>query len=204
VTDRTPVVLASQSPRRKRLLEQLGLRFEVVPARVDESVLPGEAPTDHARRLALEKARAVAAQRPDALVIAGDTVVTLHGQILGKPANRTEAVAMLLRLQGHRHRVETGVAVIAPGGAEGVDVVGAEVRFRTFGREMAEGYADTGEPSDKAGGYGIQGLGAVLVDSIDGDYFAVMGLPVARVVTLLGEVGYEYRFGGAVVGPGSG
>ncbi len=194
-----PLLLASQSPRRRRLLEQLGLRFDVAPARVDESVLADETPTDHVRRLALAKARAVAADRPDALVIAGDTVVALHDDILGKPADRDEAVAMLLRLQGHRHRVETGVAVIAPEGEEAVDVVGADVRFRVFDREMAEAYAATGEPADKAGAYGIQELGAVLVESVDGDYFAVMGLPVARMVTLLEEVGYAYRFGTGVV-----
>jgi septum formation protein len=195
----TPLVLASESPRRRQLLEQIGLSFEVVPARVEEHVLPEEPPQAHVRRLALEKARVVATQRPEALVVAGDTVVTLHGQILGKPEDRAQAVAMLLRLQGHRHRVETGVAVIAPGGAAAVDVVGAEVRFRTFGRETAESYVDTGEPADKAGAYGIQGLGAVLVDSVHGDYFAVMGLPIARVVTLLNEVGYRYRFDGGVV-----
>jgi septum formation protein len=193
-----PLVLASESPRRRRLLEQLGLRFEVVPARIDERVLPDESPPAHARRLALAKARAVAADRADALVVAGDTVVTLHDRILGKPEDRDHAVAMLLRLQGHTHRVETGVAVIGPDGAEAVDVVAAEVRFRTFGRALAEAYADTGEPLDKAGAYGIQGLGAVLVESVDGDYFAVMGLSISRLVTLMGEVGYGYGFEGEV------
>jgi septum formation protein len=190
-----PLVLASASPRRRRLLEQLKLRFEVVPGDVDETVGPEETPVAHVRRLALEKARAVAAERPDALVLAGDTVVVLHDRVLGKPEDEADATAMLLRLQGALHRVETGVAIVAPDGRYAVDVVGADVRFRAFDRAMAEAYVATGEPMDKAGAYGIQGLGAVLVDSIRGDYFAVMGLPVARVVTMLNELGWDYRFG---------
>lgn len=194
------LVLASASPRRAALLEQLGLEFDVLPSQVDESVLAGESAAVHAQRLAREKARAVAEARPDALVVAGDTVVTLHGAILGKPADPSEATAMLLRLQGLEHRVETGIAVVAPDGREAADVVGAEVRFRAFDRETAEAYVDTGEPLDKAGAYGIQGRGAVLVDSIRGDYFTVVGLPIARVVTLFEEVGYRYRLGGSIQG----
>jgi septum formation protein len=191
-----PLVLASVSPRRRQLLEQIGLRFDVEPAEVDESVLPGEEALAHVRRLALEKARAVAARRPDAIVMAGDTVVVLDGEIMAKPADRDDAVAMLLRLQGRTHRVETGVAVVAPAGREVADVVGADVHFRSFDRAFAEAYVATGEPMDKAGAYGIQGFGALLVDRVDGDFFAVVGLPVARVVGLLGKVGWEYRFGG--------
>lgn len=191
-----PLVLASISPRRRQLLEQVGLAFDVVPADVDEAVLPGEEPAPHVERLALEKARAVAARRPDALVIAGDTVVVLNGEILTKPRDRDDAVAMLLRLQGRTHRVETGVAVVAPNGRSASAVVGTAVRFRPFGPDVAAAYAATGEPLDKAGGYGIQGYGAVLVEAIDGDYFAVMGLSVTRVVELMEAVGWEYRFGG--------
>ena len=190
------IVLASASPRRSQLLEQLGLRFEVVPADVDEAEEAGETASAHARRLALTKARAVAALRSDALVVGGDTVVTLHDEILGKPADQGDALRTLLRLQGHEHRVETGVAVVAPGGSEAVDVVGADVRFRRFDRAFAEAYVATGEPLDKAGAYGIQGYGAALVESIRGDYFAVMGLPVARLVELFGELGWRYGFDG--------
>lgn len=189
-----PLVLASASPRRRHLLEQLGLRFEVAVAAVDEAVLPGETGPGHVRRLALAKARAVAARRPDALVVGGDTVVTIDGDILGKPADETEAVGILLRLQGHEHRVETGVAVVGPSGEEAADVVGADVRFRSFDRKLAEAYVATGEPLDKAGAYGIQGMGAALVESIRGDYFAVMGLPVSRLVELLEGFGWSYRF----------
>lgn len=189
-----PLVLASASPRRRFLLAQLGLRFEVVVAAVDEAVLPGETAPAHVRRLALSKARAVAARRPDALVVGGDTVVTFHGDILGKPADEAAALATLLRLQGHEHRVETGVAVVGPSGEEAADVVGADVRFRSFDRQLAEAYVATGEPMDKAGAYGVQGFGAALVESIRGDYFAVMGLPVSRLVLLLEEFGWSYRF----------
>jgi septum formation protein len=190
------VVLASASPRRRRLLEQIGLSFDVRPAAIDETVLPGEGAADHVERLAREKARAVAADRPDALVIGGDTEVVLDGRTLGKPADTAHAAEMLLRLQGREHRVESGVAVVAPDGRVVSAVVGADVRFRPFDRALAEAYAATGEPLDKAGGYGIQGRGAVLVESIRGDYFTIMGLPVARLVRLLEALGYRYDFKG--------
>lgn len=195
------LVLASASPRRRHLLEQLGLRFDVDPAHVDESALPDEAPAAHVERLALEKARSVAARRPEAIVLGGDTVVVLDGVVLGKPGTPAEAAAMLLSLAGREHRVETGVALVAPDGREATAVVGADVRFRPFDRAWAEAYVATEEPLDKAGAYGIQGHGAVLVDSIRGDYFAVMGLPVARVVALLEVLGYSYDFRGLTEAP---
>ena len=191
-----PLVLASASPRRRRLLEQIGLAFEVDPPAVDETALPDETPVAHVERLALEKARAVAQARPDAVVIGGDTVVVLDGEILTKPADEADAVESLLRLAGREHRVESGVAVVAPGGRVVSAVAGADVRFRPFERAAAEAYVATGEPLDKAGAYGIQGRGAVLVESIRGDYFAIMGLSVARLVELLEELGYAYDFQG--------
>ena len=192
-----PLILASASPRRRRLLEQIGLRFAVEPAAVDETALPDETGAGHVERLALEKAEAVAARHPVAAVIAGDTVVILEGELLAKPTDEADAVATLLRLQGREHRVETGVAVVAPGGRSEVSVVGADVRFRAFDRSFAEAYVATGEPMDKAGSYGIQGRGAVLVESIRGDYFTIMGLPLARLVRLLEGLGYRYDFHGA-------
>lgn len=192
------LVLASASPRRLQLLEQLGLAVEVRPAGVDEAAHPGEDPRAHVERLAREKAEAVARVERDALVVGGDTVVVVDGEILTKPPGTGEAVEMLLRLQGREHRVETGVAVVAPGGRTAAAVVSADVRFRSFGRETAASYVATGEPMDKAGAYGIQGYGSVLVESIRGDYFAVMGLPVSRVVRLLEELGYRYAFDGVV------
>lgn len=196
------LVLASASPRRRQLLEQLGLVVEVRPAHMDESALPGETPRAHVERLAREKVAAVAPETPDALVIGGDTVVVLDGEILTKPVDATDAVAMLLRLQGREHRVDTGVAIAAPGGRTVAAVVSADVRFRGFDREFAEAYAATGEPLDKAGAYGIQGFGSILVEGIRGDYFAVMGLPVATVVALLESLGYRYLFGRLVAGDG--
>ncbi len=189
------LVLASASPRRRTLLEQLGLEFTVDPAHVDEMPLAEEAPAPHVERLALEKARVTAARHPDALVVGGDTVVVLDGEILTKPEDEAEAIEMLLRLQGREHRVETGVAVVAPGGRAVSAAVGVDVRFRAFDRATAEGYAATGEPLDKAGAYGIQGFGAVLVERVAGDYFAVMGLPLLTLVRLLERLGWQYRFG---------
>lgn len=198
-----PLVLASASPRRRELLERLGLRFDVDAADVDEAVLPGEAPDEHVRRLALAKARVVAVRHPGSLVVGGDTVVVLGGEILGKPSGPQEAADMLSRLQGREHRVETGVAVVAPGGAEAADVVSVPVRFRSLHRSTIEAYVATGEPLDKAGAYGIQGFGSALVRGITGDYFAVMGLPVARLVELLEQMGYVYEFGALSRRPGA-
>lgn len=191
------LVLASGSPRRRELLERLGLNFDVVPADVDEQERPGESATAHVERLALEKARAVATRRPGRVVIGGDTVVVLDDEVLTKPDGPPEAVAMLLRLAGRTHRVETGLAVVGPGRTESM-VIGVDVTFRPFDRATAEAYVATGEPLDKAGAYGIQGLGSVLVESIRGDYFAVVGLPVAHLVMLLERVGLRYDFRGLI------
>lgn len=191
-----PLVLASRSPRRARLLEMLGLEFETVPTEVEEAVGAGEPVAIAAERLAAEKARAVAERRPDALVVGGDTLVAVEDARLGKPADREEAVEMLLRLQGREHRVETGIAIAAPDGAVVSSVEGVHVRFRPFDRRTAEAYVATGEPLDKAGGYGIQGYGATLVDFIEGDYYAVMGMPLARMISLFRAHGWHYNFGG--------
>lgn len=206
---RPTLILASQSPRRAQLLSMLGLHFEVLPADIDESYRPGEWPSAHARRLAEEKALRVAATRPEAVVVGSDTVVVLDDEVLGKPRDHDEALRMLMRLQGREHRVETGIAVVGPtppgsaapgapawrpelrSGVEGVDV-----RFRAFGDDTARQYIATGEPLDKAGAYGIQGHGATLVERIDGDFFAVMGLPIVRMMALLEEIGWRYNFRG--------
>lgn len=198
------LVLASASPRRRELIARLGLRFEVVPADLDESAQPGEAPEAMVRRLAESKALAVAHARPDALVVGSDTTVVVDGEVLGKPADERDSVAMLLRLQGREHRVETGVAVVAPpldGGRSArlaSSTVGVDVRFRAFDEDVARTYVRTGEPLDKAGAYGIQGYGSALVERIDGDYFAVMGLPVTRMLKHMEELGWAYRFEGGL------
>jgi septum formation protein len=187
-------VLASASPRRADLLRQLGLEPEVRPAHVDESYLGGESPRQHVERLARTKAETVAAEAGAALVIGGDTVVVRDDHVLGKPVDDAEAVSMLLSLAGRSHEVLSGVAVAGPHGVVGA-VGRAEVRFRAFDRALAEAYVASGEPRDKAGAYGIQGLGAALVEEIRGDYYTVVGLPVGLLIELLGRAGWRYAFG---------
>ncbi|HXY20822.1 MAG TPA: Maf family protein [Gemmatimonadales bacterium] len=187
-----PVVLASVSPRRRELLELLGLTFEVSPADLDETWRNGEPPAAHAERLAREKAAARA--RPGAVAIGADTIVVVDGAILGKPSGPDEAAAMLRRLAGREHEVYTGVAV-AYGGKTAAGASRTVVRFRALDDATIRDYVATGEPLDKAGAYGIQGYGAVLVERIDGDYFTVMGLALGLMVDLLRRVGLCYRFG---------
>jgi septum formation protein len=189
-----PLVLASQSPRRAELIGRLGLDFETVPADIDESYLSGETPPQHAERLSREKALKIAAGRPEALVIGSDTIVVIDGEVLGKPRDRAHAIEMLTRLSGREHEVCTGVAVAHQGRVEtGLERV--RVRFRTLDARAAAEYVETGEPMDKAGAYGIQGFGSALVEGIDGDYFAVMGLPVVRMLDLIARFGWRYGFG---------
>jgi septum formation protein len=195
MTDFTPsLVLASQSPRREQLLKMLGLQFEVSPADVDETYRKGENAKAHAERLAREKAMKVSSRRPDALVIGSDTVVVLDRRVLGKPRDPDEAIEMLMRLQGRTHRVETGIAVATPDQLVLSGVESVRVHFRAFDRGLAEEYVATQEPLDKAGAYGIQGFGAAIVERIEGDFFAVMGLPVARMLALLRAAGWRYNF----------
>jgi septum formation protein len=196
--DAVPIVLASSSPRRRQLLALLGLSPEVVPSNSDETWRNGEAPAAHAERLAREKAAAVA--RRGAAVIGADTIVVIGGEILGKPRDEAEAQAMLRRLSGREHEVYTAVAV-AHGGRVASGVARTVVRFRALDRATIAAYVATGEPMDKAGAYGIQGYGAVLVERIDGDYFTVMGLGLGLLVELLGRVGLGYRFGSVTPAP---
>ena len=196
-TARLPrLVLASGSPRRIQLLSQLGLPFDVVPSEIDETLRSGEEPAPHAERLAREKALAVAARHPDAVVLGADTVVVVDGDVLGKPLDTEHAVRMLLRLQGREHTVATGVAVAHDGGRVVSGVEQVRVRFRRFDEALARAYVSTGEPLDKAGAYGIQGYGSALVEGIEGDYFAVIGLPVVRLLTQLELLGLHYDFRG--------
>jgi septum formation protein len=188
------LVLASQSPRRAELIRRLGLEPEIVPADIDESYVDHEMPADHAERLAREKAAAVARGRSEALVVGSDTIVVLGRDVLGKPRDADDAVEMLLRLEGREHEVHTGIAVARQGEIEsGVERV--RVRFRPLDRSECEAYVATGEPMDKAGAYGIQGFGSALVEGITGDYFAVMGLPVVRMLGLIERFGWRYAFG---------
>ena len=188
------VILASQSPRRRELLTLIGIPHDVRPADLDETMRPGESPTGYAERLARAKAQAVAEGDERAIVIGADTIVVLDGEVLGKPADASEAVQTLRRLAGRTHTVHTAVAV-AHGGHLESGVESVEVTFRPLTDEQVGAYVATGEPMDKAGAYGIQGYGAVLVERIHGDYFAVMGLALGRLVELLERVGVAYRFG---------
>ena len=186
------VILASASPRRRELLALVGIEHEVRPANIDESYLNGETPRQHAERLAREKASAI--DIPDTVTIGSDTIVVVDGDVLGKPRDRAHATDMLRRLSGRAHVVMTGVAVRWRGTlASGLEEVG--VTFRALSDDEIARYIDTGEPMDKAGAYGIQGFGATIVDRVDGDYFAVMGLPLNRLARLLREVGLGYTFG---------
>lgn len=189
------IVLASASPRRTQLLSLLGIAHEV-DARHDVDETPGrdEAPVALAVRLARAKAERVAARHADRLVLAADTVVVLAGAVLGKPGSAGEAEAMLARLAGREHEVVTAVA-LAAGGRVTQRVDRTRVRFRPVDAATIRRYVATGEPLDKAGAYGLQGYGAVLVERIEGDCFGVIGLPLRLVVELLAEAGAPYRFG---------
>ena len=183
------LVLASSSPRRKQLLEMLGLEILVQPAHVQEIPLPREAPEAYVRRLARDKARAV----PGELVLGADTTVVLDGAVLEKPRDAEDAVAMLRRLQGRRHDVLTAVCLVSA--AETFEAMDSTaVWFRAADDDMLRAYVATGEPMDKAGAYGIQGYGAFLVERIEGDFFGVMGLPIRLVLELLARAGRPYTF----------
>lgn len=188
------VVLASQSPRRRELLALVGIPHDVLPADIDESVLDGELPIPHCERLARTKAATLAVNHPDAVVIGADTIVVVDGDILGKPRDVIEAENMLRRLSGRTHTVFTAVAVSLAGETRS-DVVEVAVTFRALSDDTIRAYVGTGEPMDKAGAYGIQGYGATIVERVDGDYFAVMGLPLGRLTELLRDLGLSYRFG---------
>ena len=197
-TDGAPapsLVLASGSPRRADVLKALGLAFRIDPAHVPEGRADGESPVEFAERLAREKALAVAARHPAALVLAGDTIVVLDDDVLGKPADDEDAAAMLVRLAGRDHVVATGLALVAPGAGVTSGVDTTRVRMRPFDEATARAYAASGEPLDKAGAYGIQGRGGALVRGVEGDYFTVMGFPVSLFIDLLGRSGYRYGFG---------
>jgi septum formation protein len=190
--DAVRVVLGSQSPRRRELLSLIGIPHEVRPANIDERYLPGEVPREHAERLARGKAAAIAV--PDAVTIGSDTIVVVDRDVLCKPTDEPDAARMLRRLSGRSHVVITAVAVMWDGRMlSSVEEVG--VTFRSLTDREIAGYIATGEPMDKAGAYGIQGYGATIVERVDGDYFAVMGLPLNRLTRLLEELGLLYEFG---------
>ena len=187
------IVLASGSPRRHQLLDKLSIRHQVDPAHIDEEPRAGEDAERLAKRLAREKARAVAGRHPGRWVLGADTVVTVDGDILNKPTSPADAERMLGRLAGREHQVVTAVALARDGVLhEACDITG--VRFRPVNADLIRAYVATGEPLDKAGAYGAQGYGAALIERIEGDIFGVMGLPLRLVVDLLGKAGRPYNF----------
>ncbi len=178
------LILASASPRRRSLLASAGVAFEVRPADVDEGVLPGEPPRLYARRVARDKARAVEGH----FVLAADTVVAMDGVVLGKPADHEEACRTLETLSGRTHTVYTAVA-LRVGRRLHERICATQVRFRALTGPEIAAYVDTGEPFDKAGGYGIQGHGGALVDHLRGSYTNVIGLPLRETLALLARFG---------------
>ncbi|NLC07536.1 MAG: septum formation inhibitor Maf [Syntrophomonadaceae bacterium] len=186
------LVLASASPRRAELLKKIGLDFIVRPAVTAEIIKPHLDLLEQVKGLALQKALAVAETLPAGLVIGADTIVVLGQEVLGKPDSREMAVQMLSRLSGQQHQVLTGVALVDSQSGQALsEVESTLVQFRTLTLEEITAYVNTGEPLDKAGAYGIQEKGAILVERIEGCYFNVVGLPLARLVRMLKQMGIE-------------
>ena len=184
-----PLYLASGSPRRRELLAQIGVPFSVVSAPIDETPLPNESAPAYVERLARAKAAAgLACLEGPAVVLGADTAVVLDGRILGKPESREDALAMLADLSGREHQVLTAVALTDGQRVQSLSVT-SHVRFRAISDDEAQRYWASGEPADKAGGYAIQGLGAVFVTGLSGSYSAVVGLPLSETADLLGQFG---------------
>ncbi|MBM7701363.1 Maf family protein [Metabacillus iocasae] len=185
------LILASGSPRRKELLEQVNVPFTVHVSKVEEVIDPSHTPSEAVMSLALQKAKDVAESYSDALVLGADTVVVQHNSILGKPKDEQQAKEMLRMLSGQTHQVLTGVALV-----QNEQIITfyeqTDVTFYPLKEEEIARYVQSGEPMDKAGSYGIQGLGAIFVKEIKGDYFSVVGLPLSRTVRELEKIGFHY------------
>jgi len=186
------LILASASPRRSELLQQIGIEFDIHAVDMDESMLPGESVLQHVKRLATEKARLgyMLASQPqnDMAVLAADTVVDIEGDVLGKPVNSRQAADFLARLSARKHRVHTAVAVIAAN-TEVSDISSSEVEFTALSEQQIRAYVETGEPLDKAGAYAIQGVAAQFIVNLNGSYSGVMGLPLYETARLLSACG---------------
>lgn len=187
------LILASSSPRRKQLLENLHLTFQTTGSEVDESFNPMLSPEQIVMELAERKAKAVFSQHSSAFVIGADTIVVANNAILGKPKDRQEAVAMLKTLSGQQHEVYTGVAILSQNATTRF-FERTEVLFWELTDAEIEAYVQTGEPLDKAGAYGIQDFGSMLVKKINGDYFSVVGLPVSRTIRELRRIGFALPY----------
>jgi septum formation protein len=180
------IILASQSPRRKAFLEELGLSFRTIASSLDETREEGESPQTFVDRMACEKAKDVSKRYPDAWILSADTIVYIEDKVFGKPESEEEAIEMLMTLSGREHNVMTGYCLASYGlNINIVERVRTRVRFVEFSKEIARAYVQTGEPLDKAGSYGIQGKGGALVEGINGSYSNVVGLPLAETLALL-------------------
>ena len=182
------LILASQSPRRRELLAKCTERFTVEAADIEETMDPQKPLPEEIQKLAKAKAAAVFAKHPEALVLGSDTIVVLDGEVLGKPRDTEDAVRMLKELSGRTHQVLTGVCLLGPGFCK-TDVSVSHVTFAPMSEDEIRAYAETGDPLDKAGAYGIQGIAARYITGIEGDYYAIMGLPVHLVYELLKQAG---------------
>ncbi len=191
------LVLASASPRRSELLRQIGVRFLICPVDIDEALLPDELPVSYVERLAVEKSQKGFICSDGEAALGSDTTVVIDGKVLGKPVSREDAVCMLLALSGRTHQVMTGVALTTSSGTQSC-VVTIHVTFKSLSKDECDTYWSTGEPKDKAGAYGIQGYGAVFVESISGSYSAVVGLPLAETAELLSNAGIKIWHGSSI------
>ena len=189
IVEMKKLILASQSPRRKELLEMLNLPFEVIPSDSKEVIDLSKPIEEAIAEVAHQKAKRVAEDHADAIVIGSDTVVSIEGKILGKPKDEEDAKCMLRELSGKVHQVITAVAIISSSQEERFSCV-TDVEFFDLSDEEIEEYVASGEPMDKAGAYGIQGLSAKYIEKINGDYFNVVGLPVSRLYIAMKEIGY--------------
>lgn len=189
------LILASSSPRRRQLLEMLGIPVVVQPSNIPEERQGGESPVDYSVRLA----RAKVSHVPGDLVLGADTIVVLNREILEKPSDTGHALEILRKLQGQTHDVVTSVALRSDGVLrDRTDIT--KVTFRAADDDLLRAYIATGEPMDKAGAYGIQGYGVVLIERVEGDFSGVMGLPIRLVLELLAAAGYSYEFAGGLIG----
>jgi septum formation protein len=189
ITISSPFILASASPRRRELLRSVDLKFKTIPAHVNENYLAGETPRQHVKRLARNKALAIAHQYPDAWVLGADTIVVIDDLILGKPKNKTQARQMLERLSGRKHEVFTGFSLSRTASrVTKTKVIRSAVQFKPLSKEEMEWYISCDEPYDKAGGYAVQGKGAYFIKAIRGSYTNVIGLPLCEVLDELKNI----------------
>jgi septum formation protein len=184
------IILASKSPRRKKILEQVGLNFEVAASDFDESQIEFETPQEMVEKLSFEKAKVIAQRNPGAIIIGADTVVIFRKEIIGKPKSKADAVRILKLLSGNTHEIITGFTVIEDKKSITKHIT-SKIKFKKLNEDEIKAYVATGEPMDKAGGYGIQERGGLFMENITGDYFNVVGLPISALAEVLKEFGVD-------------